>query len=150
MFKRDVRCSQSWAKSIQSITPNPIYLSCILLLPPPPASWYSQWSLSLKISNQYPLCILNFPFMLHTLPVTLDYTITIILKDLKFLSRPHALVQIFSSAPCSHTSSICSFLNVRDQYVTSILNHRQNYSFIYIPIVKFLDRRQDKRLWTEW
>jgi hypothetical protein len=58
-FTRALHWSISWASLIQSI---PSYLSKIHFnIVDSPTSWFSQWSLSFWIYQQYPICILFAP-----------------------------------------------------------------------------------------
>jgi hypothetical protein len=45
----------------QSNPHHPISLRPVLILPTPPTSWSSQWSLSFWLSHQYPICIPLLP-----------------------------------------------------------------------------------------
>jgi hypothetical protein len=60
MFTRALHWSLSWARSIQSIPPHPIYLRLILILSTH-LHWSSQWSLSFWLSHQYPIHIPRLP-----------------------------------------------------------------------------------------
>jgi hypothetical protein len=61
-------------------------------------------------------------------------------------------VQIFSSTPCSQTTSVyvCFSLNARDQ-VSHPYRTTGKIIILHILIFMFSDSRgEDKRFWTEW
>jgi hypothetical protein len=86
------------------------------------------------------------PFVLHALVISsaLTWSFSIYLAKSTSYKPPHytvffnllslhlSSVQIFSSAPCSQTSSFCvPTLMSHTKFHTHIQSHRQNYSFVY-------------------
>jgi hypothetical protein len=88
-------------------------------------------------------------------PSHLDLIVLIILEKGTSYEAPHyavfasllslhsSLVQIFFSAPCSRTLSVCLPPLMSWSSFTPIQNHRQNYSFVYS--IFYIFRQQTRR-----
>jgi hypothetical protein len=165
MFTRAFHWYLSWARLIQSIPPHPISLRYIFTL-----STHLHLGLpSGLFPSGFPINILHaFPLLPHSCYmlahlILLDFIILIISDEeyklwssslCSFIQSPVTLhlssVQIFFSAPCSNTLSLCSCLNVRD-HVSHPYRTTGKIIGLYNLIFMFLDNRQvDIRFWTEW
>jgi hypothetical protein len=105
-----------------------------------PTSWSFQWSLSFRLSRQYPICIPLLPPSCYmpcpSHPPWLDNS--------NLTRRPPVTSSLFSpnvllNTLLSKTINLCPSLNVRDQF-TDIQNHRQSYSFTYTNFYVLVSR----------
>jgi hypothetical protein len=149
MFTRGIHWSLSWAKSVRSIPPHPIYVFKIhfnVIIPPTSRSSY--WSLSVWLSHQNSLGILLPPASYMPCPTYPPYTKLLVMQFSPTSYHFIPLLSKYSQHPVfDHPPSVFLPTCQRPSFTHT---HKTIGKIIVLCILIFTflyGRREEKRFW---